>query len=124
MLAKNVLVNAEASGSASSPSKKGEDQCKLIENNKNKSNLFVKSTELIENVPKTLYTKENIPKLHERWIPKIADLMGPLPEQLPPLREVNHHIPLIDKSKVVRTRYAKCPDHLQTQLIDKVKKYC
>ena len=47
--------------------------------------------ELTENAVKMLYSRENIPKLHEQWKSKIADLMGLLPEKLPPLLEVTHH---------------------------------
>ena len=40
-----------------------------------------------------------LPKLRERWMNKIADLVGGIPVKLPPFREVNHKIKLIDPGK-------------------------
>lgn len=44
-------------------------------------------------------TPEDIPRLRDQWIAEYSDLLGPIPLQLPPLREVNHTIPLIDENK-------------------------
>ena len=69
------------------------------------------------------YTREDIPVLRERWKEKIADLTGPIPLELPPLREVNHKIPLIDEKKLIRGRTPKCPEHLFPQLLEKIERY-
>ena len=69
------------------------------------------------------YTREDIPVLRERWKEKIADLTGPIPLELPPLREVNHRIPLIDEKKLIRGRTPKCPEHLFPQLLEKIERY-
>ena len=39
------------------------------------------------------------PELRERWMDKIADLVGGIPAKLPLFREVNHEIKLIDPGK-------------------------
>ena len=39
--------------------------------------------------------KEDIPRLREEWIAKCADILSGAPERLPPLREINHQIPLV-----------------------------
>jgi hypothetical protein len=66
-------------------------------------------------------TKDEIPRLQARWIEEISDITGPIPLRLPPLREVNHYIHLIDPSKPIRHRYAKCPDSLRPLLMDKIE---
>src|SRR5215813_6635619 len=43
-------------------------------------------------------TKEDIPGLREQWKIKCSDLFQ-IPPVLPPFREVNHKIKLIDKNK-------------------------
>ncbi|KIJ33585.1 hypothetical protein M422DRAFT_264533 [Sphaerobolus stellatus SS14] len=45
--------------------------------------------------------KSDIPVLREAWQNKYADIFGDIPLELPPFREVNHGIKLIDPSKVI-----------------------
>jgi hypothetical protein len=68
-------------------------------------------------------TVEDIPRLRAQWMEKIADLLEPPPLQLPPLREINHRIKLVDKTKTLRHRVAKCPDALRPQFEAKLKRY-
>jgi hypothetical protein len=42
------------------------------------------------------YSPLDIPALHEQWFKKYSDLLGPIPLELPPFREVNHRILLMD----------------------------
>jgi hypothetical protein len=42
------------------------------------------------------YVPSNIPKLQEQWFDRNSDLLGPIPLELPPFREINHRISLID----------------------------
>ena len=49
--------------------------------------------------------------------------MSGVPENLPPLREINHLIPLIDKGKTYCYHLPRCPDTLKPQLIDKINRY-
>src|SRR5215469_6919038 len=67
-------------------------------------------------------TREDIPSLRERWRQKCADLFT-VPLTLPPFREVNHEIKLIDESKRFKYRLPKCPDILKTQLVEKINRY-
>ena len=45
---------------------------------------------------KPTYTDADIPQLREQWFKEYSDLLGPIPLVLPPWREINHHIPLMD----------------------------
>jgi len=44
-------------------------------------------------------------------------------EELPPMRGVNHHIPLIDKNKRYHYHLPQCPDSMQVQLMEKITCY-
>ena len=68
-------------------------------------------------------TKDDIPRLRARWLEDIRDITGPIPLTLPPFREVNHCIPLIDPAKPIKHRYSKCPDSLRPQLMEKIDRY-
>jgi transposase InsO family protein len=54
---------------------------------------------------------------------KIQDLVGEIPLVVPPLREINHEINLIDPEKRINYRLPKCPDALKPQLMDKINRY-
>lgn len=69
------------------------------------------------------FRKDDIPRLREEWMVKIADLTGPIPLKLPPLREVNHSISLIDEKLVIRHHQSKCPKAYRPALQEKQKKY-
>ena len=68
-------------------------------------------------------TTSDIPALREAWQNSYADIFGDIPLELPPFREVNHEIKLIDPSKVIRYRTPRCPEALKEQLIDKINQY-
>ena len=42
------------------------------------------------------FTEKDIPRLREWWLESCKDIMSSVPEELPPFREVNHTIPLVD----------------------------
>src|SRR5258706_1156380 len=65
--------------------------------------------------PRSL-TKDDIPRLRDRWLEEIRDITGPIPLTLPLSRQVNHSIPLIDPTKQSKHRYSKCLDSLRPQL--------
>jgi hypothetical protein len=67
-------------------------------------------------------TKEDIPRLRQQWKERYKDLFT-IPLKLPPFREVNHEIKLIDEGKRFKYRLPKCPDILKDQLIDKINRY-
>src|SRR5882757_8761251 len=56
-------------------------------------------------------TKDDIPRLRDRWLEEIRDITGPIPLTLPPFREVNHCIPLIDPMKPIKHKLmTRTPD--------------
>ena len=68
-------------------------------------------------------TEEDIPRLREQWFSKCADMMGGVPPKMPPLRAVNHHIPLVNPDKQHTYHLPRCPDALKPQLMDKIRTY-
>jgi len=44
-------------------------------------------------------------------------------EILPPLWEVNHQIPIIDKNKRYKYHVSRCPDSLKNELSKKIMRY-
>jgi hypothetical protein len=76
----------------------------------------------IEGVRKPL-TRNDIPRIRAQLKAEIKDLTGEQPLELPPFREVNHRIPLIDYLHKITKRLPKCPDKYRTQLIDKLNRY-
>jgi hypothetical protein len=48
---------------------------------------------------RVVLTDNDIPHLREEWMDKINDLVSGIPLELPPLREVNHEINLVDPAK-------------------------
>jgi hypothetical protein len=46
-----------------------------------------------------------------------------VPEELPPVHDVNHHITLIDENRQYDYHLPRCPDALKTQLMEKIAQY-
>jgi hypothetical protein len=69
-------------------------------------------------------TKQDIPRLREEWKNSCQDILGGVPNKLPPLREINHHIPLVDEKKKYNYYLPKCPDLMRKPLAEKINKYC
>ena len=65
----------------------------------------------------------DILQLRKEWIQACEDLFINQTDELPPLREINHKIPLIDESKVYHHRQPKCPDAFKPALMAKVERY-
>ena len=68
-------------------------------------------------------TEDDIPRLREEWKKSCHDIMQGAPEQLPPLRDVNHRIPLIDENKRYRYHLPRCADAMRPQLSEKIARY-
>lgn len=66
---------------------------------------------------------EDVARLRERWLSEYADILGGVPEKLPPMREINHRIPLIDDEKTYRYHHPKCADALKPKLSEKIQRY-
>jgi hypothetical protein len=69
-------------------------------------------------------TKKDLPCLRQEWVDKFSDMLRGVPETLPPFREVNHHIPLVDKQKKYNYYLLKCPDSMRKPLSEKISNYC
>ena len=67
-------------------------------------------------------SEKDIPKLREQWLDHCSELFE-VPLVLPPFREVNHEIKLIDESKQFNYHMPKCPDILKEQLVVKINRY-
>ena len=71
----------------------------------------------------TIQTESDIPRLRSEWVQECEDLFKNQLDELPPLREINHRIPLIDESKVYHHRQPKCPDAFKPALMAKIEQY-
>jgi hypothetical protein len=78
---------------------------------------------MLRNPQPSELARDDIPRLRARWLEEIRDITGPIPLRLPPFREINHCIPLIDPAKPIKHRYSKCPDSLRPQLMVKIERY-
>src|SRR5229473_2697186 len=67
--------------------------------------------------------EEVLPSLRSKWVEHASDILSGAPSGLPPLREVNHKIPLIDDNKRHKHYLPRCPDSLKSQLINKIQLY-
>jgi hypothetical protein len=59
-----------------------------------------------------------------KWKTEFADIMSGVPPVLPPLRDINHEIPLIDKKIQYNYHLPKCPEPLRKTLLEKINQYC
>jgi len=74
--------------------------------------------------PKSSQESENkLQAVHKRIIVKFADIFGGVPSELPPLREINHRIPLMDNGKQYNYHLPRCPDAMKPQLMEKLRLY-
>jgi len=71
----------------------------------------------------TSYTEEDIPKLKQQWHDQYQDILQGTPEELPPLREVNHEINLIDPNKRYTYYLPRCPDAYKGAFYEKLNQY-
>ncbi|KAF8231797.1 hypothetical protein L208DRAFT_1275090 [Tricholoma matsutake] len=69
-------------------------------------------------------SKKDLPCLQEEWKHSCQDILSGVPDKLPPLREINHHIPLVDEKNKYNYYLPKCPDSMRKPLSKKVAKYC
>ncbi|KAF8234093.1 hypothetical protein L208DRAFT_1263549 [Tricholoma matsutake] len=69
-------------------------------------------------------SKKDLPHLREEWKQSCQDILSRVPDKLPPLREINHHIPLVDEKKKYNYYLPKCPDSMRKPLSKKVAKCC
>ena len=68
-------------------------------------------------------TDNNIPQLRNKWREKYAAIFGSIPLELPPFREANHEINLVDPDKRINYCLPKCPEHYRPELSEKIQRY-
>jgi hypothetical protein len=68
-------------------------------------------------------TEEDIPRLRQQWYDEFKDILQGTPNELPPLREVNHEINLIDPDRKYTHRLPMCPVPLRTEFYSKLNRY-
>ena len=68
-------------------------------------------------------TESDIPRLRSEWVQECENLFANQLDELPPLREINHRIPLIEESKTYHHRQPKCPDAFKPALMAKIERY-
>ena len=78
---------------------------------------------MTENKDKPKYTDADIPQLRAHWFEEYSDLLGPIPLVLPPWREVNHHIPLMDDNIRYNYHLPQCLEALEQELREKIDHY-
>ena len=59
----------------------------------------------------------------EHLFTKFTDIFGGVPPELPPLRQINHQIPLMEDGKQYYYHLPHCPDAMKLQLMDKLWQY-
>ncbi len=67
--------------------------------------------------------KKDIPRLRAQWLESCKDILGGVPDKLPPLRGVNHSIPLKDDQARYAYYLPRCPESMKGQLRDKIQCY-
>ena len=68
-------------------------------------------------------SEKNIPRLREKWKKTCTDIMQGAPDRLPPLREINHKIPLVDEKMWYNYHLLHCAKSARKPLTEKIKKY-
>ena len=59
----------------------------------------------------------------ERWFTKYNNILNGAPPEPPPLRDINHRIPLINASKRYYYHLPRCPKAMKPQLLEKLQQY-
>jgi hypothetical protein len=68
-------------------------------------------------------TDDELQEMRDSWTAEFADLLGEIPSQLPPFREINHGIPIVDENMRYHYHRPRCADAVQTVLTAKIKRY-
>ena len=72
--------------------------------------------------PGTL-SEDDYPHLRQQWHNQYIDILQGVGERLPPFREVNHEINLIDDKKQYRYHTPRCHDSLRPEFHEKLNRY-
>jgi hypothetical protein len=66
---------------------------------------------------------QKLEPFRQKWVKRFEPMFGPPPARLPPLREVNHTIPLINPEAQYSTRTPRCSNPLFPLLREKTERY-
>ncbi|KAF8224653.1 hypothetical protein L208DRAFT_1145604, partial [Tricholoma matsutake] len=58
------------------------------------------------------------------WLEICKDILRGVPERPPPMREINHQIPLVDEKRRYNYHLPKCLDSMRQPLADKIERCC
>ncbi|KAG6895740.1 hypothetical protein C0995_012259 [Termitomyces sp. Mi166 len=86
------------------------------------SQVHQKRIDIGKNKPCKL-SEDDFLRLRQAWQQEFADIINRTKEELPPWREVNHEINLIDESRQYKYHLPHCPRALQEQLHEKTNRY-
>lgn len=62
-------------------------------------------------------------ELRARWFAEFADITSGVPERLPPLRDINHRIPLVDDNLQYHYHLPRCAEAIKPALMEKIERY-
>ena len=65
-------------------------------------------------------TPLDYPSLRAQWMDWITNLISGVAPKVPPFRQINHEINLIDPNKQINYWLPKCPDALKEKLAEKI----
>jgi FtsZ-binding cell division protein ZapB len=69
------------------------------------------------------HTEEELANLRQGWHDRYQEILQGVPEELPPLRAVNHEINLIDPNKKYNYHLPRCPASVQEEFQAKLNRY-
>jgi hypothetical protein len=71
----------------------------------------------------TELSEEDYPRLRQQWHDEYYELVQGVKEVLPPFREVNHEIHLVDENKRYTYHLPRCPTSLRGEFYEKLNRY-
>ena len=72
-------------------------------------------------IPSHGLSEDDYPQLRQQWNEEFADILGGTKEEVPPWREVNHEIHLIDENKWYNFYHLpQCPHSLREEFHEKI----
>ena len=71
----------------------------------------------------TKISEAELARMRQEWLDSCQDILNGAPPCLPPLREINHRIPIVDESKVYNYHLPRCPVSIKQALSDKIERY-
>jgi len=73
-----------------------------------------------EKKEKVHFSEEELNRVRKNWFNEFDDILQGTPEKLPPLREVNHEINLIDEEMKYKHHMPRCPASVRAETQEKL----